>query len=44
MLPGGESFAGDLEVLAGVASPELFLVDAVAAFDLPFCSGRRGRM
>jgi hypothetical protein len=32
--PGGEGDAGNLEVLAGIAAPELFLVDAMAAFDL----------
>lgn len=39
VFPGGERFAGTAEVLAGVASPELFLVDPMAAFDFAVLFG-----
>jgi hypothetical protein len=34
VLPGDEGITGGVEVLTGVAAPELFRVDPMAAFDL----------
>ena len=42
VLRGGEVTDGHSEVLTGVARPELFLVDGMAAFTLLFCSGPFG--
>jgi hypothetical protein len=39
VLPRGEGMVGGLEVLTGVASPELFVVDPMAPFDLPVLFG-----
>jgi hypothetical protein len=33
-LPRGECLVGRIEILAAIASPEFFVIDAMAAFDL----------
>jgi len=41
-LPGTEAKIGCIEIVEPPASPELLLVDPVAAFDLPFLLGATG--